>query len=222
MIEQLTTETPPSYQVREVCLALSLSPSGYYAHRHKAERPRRRQDLVLTQAIHHVFEESGGTYGSPRLVHTLGKRGVPTSKTRVRRLIKSAGLCLRQKSRTRPECPRAKRLDLWLPSLIGCAPRSTTGRALPQRHHPHPYPRRMALYDSYSRWLLASVCGQQHGSVLNAALGCAGAGAGRHISALPSQRPRQTVEERFVPRLSRKPTSQAKHESSEATATTTP
>jgi len=40
-------------------------------------------------------------YGSPRLVRALRKLGLHTSKTRVRRLMKSAGLCPVQKRRVR-------------------------------------------------------------------------------------------------------------------------
>lgn len=87
-------------------MALCLSTSGYYAHRRKEERPRRCQDRMLSQAMHQAFEESGGTYGSPRLVQALQRRGLYTSKTRVRRLMKADGLCPRQKRRTRPKTPR--------------------------------------------------------------------------------------------------------------------
>jgi transposase InsO family protein len=88
-----------AFGVQEVCTALEVSPSSFYAHRHKADRPRRREDRVLTAHLKHAFEQSGHTYGSPRLVLALRKEGVFTSKTRVRRLMKSAALCPRQKRR---------------------------------------------------------------------------------------------------------------------------
>lgn len=87
--------------MREVCVALDVSPSGFYAHRHKDEQPRRREDQLLGSALKDAFIESRGTYGSPRLVRSLRSRGLRTSKTRVRRLMKSHGLCPRQKRRTR-------------------------------------------------------------------------------------------------------------------------
>ena len=40
----LAPAQPSTYQVREVCAALGVSTSGFYAHHHKAQRPRRRQD----------------------------------------------------------------------------------------------------------------------------------------------------------------------------------
>lgn len=108
MIEQLTADPTTHFPVREVCATLSVSPSGFYAHRHKNQGARRREDQVLTQAIHHAFEESGGTYGSPRLVRALQQKwGLCTSKTRVRRLMTSSGLCPRQKRRARVRTTRS-------------------------------------------------------------------------------------------------------------------
>ena len=77
------TSAPDStFEVREVCTALGVSPSGFYAHRHKAERVRRREDQVLARALKEVFDQSRGTYGSPRLVRALRGRGLKTSKIR--------------------------------------------------------------------------------------------------------------------------------------------
>lgn len=107
MIQELTQPAASAsamgaaFEVRGVCAALGVSPSGFYAHQHKAERPRRREDSVLTQAIEQAFMESYGTYGSPRLVRALRARDLRTSKTRVRRLMKSQGVCARQKRRVR-------------------------------------------------------------------------------------------------------------------------
>ena len=93
--------------MREVCGILEVSSNGFYAHRHKDQRPRRREDQVLSQAMDRAFQESGATYGSPRLVRALQRQGLNTSKTRVRRLMKSAGLCPRQKRRVRVKTTRS-------------------------------------------------------------------------------------------------------------------
>ena len=70
------------FEVRSVCAALEVSPSGFYAHRHKEQRPRRQEDGVLAGELQHAFEQSYGTYGSPRLVRALRERGFCTSKIR--------------------------------------------------------------------------------------------------------------------------------------------
>ena len=93
--------------MREVCRALEVSPSGFYAHRDKDHRLRRRQDRVLAVELKSAFEQSFSTYGSPRLVRALRERGLFTSKTRVRRLMKSQGLCPRQKRRVKVTTTRS-------------------------------------------------------------------------------------------------------------------
>ena len=88
--------------VREACIALGVSQSGFYAHRHKAQRLRRLEDASITQEIKQVFEHTFHCYGSPRLVKALRKRGLRCGKTRIRRLMKQEGICPKQKRRFRP------------------------------------------------------------------------------------------------------------------------
>ena len=74
-MEQLQAQnTASAFAVREVCVALDVSSSGFYAHRHKDEQPRRREDQLLAGALQDAFNESRGTYGSPRLVRALRDR----------------------------------------------------------------------------------------------------------------------------------------------------
>ena len=108
--------------MREVCGALGVSSSGYYAHRHKDQRPRRREDQVLAVAIQRAFEHSQHTYGSPRLVHAMRRQGLNTSKTRVRRLMQSHGLCPRQKRRVRVKTTRSNPHLPVAPHLLLDAP----------------------------------------------------------------------------------------------------
>jgi transposase InsO family protein len=127
VIQNLTTPastltSASSFEVREACTALGVSPSGYYAHQHKPERLRRREDDALAEAMQSAFHESRHTYGSPRLVRALRGHGLRTSKTRVRRLMKSHGLCPSQKRRVRlrttqsnPHLPVAPHLLLEAP-----------------------------------------------------------------------------------------------------------
>ena len=111
-----------AYEVRQACAALGVSPSGFYAHRHKAERLRRREDGVLADAMKSAFDQSRNTYGSPRLVRALRGRGLHTSKTRVRRLMRSHGLCPRQKRRVRVRTTRSNPYLPVAPHLLREAP----------------------------------------------------------------------------------------------------
>ena len=117
MIQALTA--PASITVREACLALGVSQSGFYAHRHKTERPRRKQDAVIVQHLEEVFESTYHCYGSPRLVQSLRERGVRCGKTRIRRLMKKRGLCPRQKRRFRVQTTQSHPHLPCAPNVVG-------------------------------------------------------------------------------------------------------
>jgi len=116
------SKSPSNYGVREVCMALGVSPSGFYAHGHKSQRLRCREDGVLAEALKSAFDDSRNTYGSPRVVRQLKKRGLFTSKTRVRRLMKSQGLCPSQKRRVRVKTTRSNPHLPVAPHLLLDAP----------------------------------------------------------------------------------------------------
>jgi len=88
--------------IQLLCQTLDVSRAGYYAHRHKPERPRHQQDQKLMPLIWQAFEGSRKSYGSPRLQVALRRQGHPCGKNRVARLMRQAGLRARQKRRFRP------------------------------------------------------------------------------------------------------------------------
>ena len=91
--------------IRAACAAFGVSESGFYAHRHKAQRLRRQQDRQIVHQMKQIFEESYHCYGSPRLVKALKIRGFDCGKTRVRRLMMQEAICPKQKRRFRPRVP---------------------------------------------------------------------------------------------------------------------
>ena len=110
------------YSVREVCTALETSPSGYYAHWHKAARPRRQEDERITLVMREVYECGRGAYGSPRLVRGLRARGIRCGKARVRRLMREHGLCALQKKRFRVQTTKSSPYLPVAPNLLPEAP----------------------------------------------------------------------------------------------------
>ena len=92
-----------------MCERLEVSRSGFYAW---VARPRSRhdtQDEALGRLIEEHFEQSAGTYGSPR-IHALVKRqGEKTSRKRVARLMRERHLKA-----------RASRLYRRLPGNVAC------------------------------------------------------------------------------------------------------
>jgi putative transposase len=96
-----TSDSPKQpFAMKEVCATLGVSRSGFYAHAHKDQRVRRQQDRVIAAQLRDIFEQNLRCYGSSRLLRDLKEQGVHTSKTRVRRLMKSEGICPVQKRLT--------------------------------------------------------------------------------------------------------------------------
>jgi len=75
-----------------MCALYGVSRVGYYAWRHRGERARRRRDRSLLGTIRGRFEQSRGTYGSPRIHQALITAGERVSRRRVERLMREAGL----------------------------------------------------------------------------------------------------------------------------------
>lgn len=121
MIERLIT-ADSSITVRDACAAFAVSESGFYAHRRKAERPRRREDARIAQEMKELFDDSYHCYGSPRLQKALRRRGVRCGKTRIRRLMKQENLCPRQKRRFRPRTTRSHPHLPCAPNIAGVMP----------------------------------------------------------------------------------------------------
>ena len=71
---------------------MKVSPSGYYAWRVRGLSNKANIDEKLLGRIKRIFAESRGTYGSPRVFESLKRQGIKTSRKRVERLMRDAGL----------------------------------------------------------------------------------------------------------------------------------
>jgi putative transposase len=96
------------FRVKLMCKALEVSTSGYYAWRGRPPSEREMANRELTAKIKEVFEESGETYGSPRIYQVMRKLGLIGSKNRVARLMRLAGLKAKQTRRRRSTTKRNK------------------------------------------------------------------------------------------------------------------
>ncbi len=91
------------HAVKLLCEVWAVGPSSYY--RWKANRgqgDREREDTELSSAIRVSWDRSRQNYGSPRIEQDLRKKGICTSRKRVARLMKDAGLEGRYHRRKRP------------------------------------------------------------------------------------------------------------------------
>lgn len=82
-----------------MCRRLGVSTSGYYAWRDRAPSTREAKDERLKVLIEASFEESGKTYGSPRVLEDLLEEGERVGRNRVIRLMQAKGLRARPRKR---------------------------------------------------------------------------------------------------------------------------
>jgi len=80
------------HRVATTCRVLGVSPSGYYAWRHRPLSGRARADVTMTAQLEAIHGHSRGTYGAPRVHAELRAEGVPVGRKRVARLMRAAGL----------------------------------------------------------------------------------------------------------------------------------
>jgi putative transposase len=87
------------YDVQIMCDVLDVSRSGYYAWRTRPASPREVADAEFTKEIERVFYDSWQTYGYESIWRVLQEEGIPCGKHRVRRLMRQAGLVVKQTKR---------------------------------------------------------------------------------------------------------------------------
>lgn len=88
-----------SYSVVALCSALDVSRSGFYAWCTRAPSAHEEQDKKLGIEVAALHEQSRRTYGSPRIFRDLRAKGIRTSKKRVARVMRSAGIAAKRRRR---------------------------------------------------------------------------------------------------------------------------
>lgn len=86
-----------------LCRTFGVTRSGFYAWRQRPLSRRQREDRELLEKMRAVFEQSRGTYGSPRLQGALRTLGYRVSRRRVERLMRQEGLQARVARVYRPK-----------------------------------------------------------------------------------------------------------------------
>lgn len=92
-------EKAVEFSVVELCDALGVSTSGYYAWRRRPASTHEVEDQKLRVQIREVHERGRSVYGSPRVHRGLRKKGIRVSRKRVCRLMKQDGLMGRPRRR---------------------------------------------------------------------------------------------------------------------------
>lgn len=96
---QFIEENQETFEISLMCRVLKVSRSGFYAWRKREPSVREMANRELTQEIKVVFEESGQTYGSPRVYAELKAKDIACSRHRVARLMQQNEWQAKQKRR---------------------------------------------------------------------------------------------------------------------------
>jgi transposase InsO family protein len=92
--------------------------SGYYAWKRKVPGKRAMEDDLIKRMIGPVFGESEQTYGTRRLMASLERTGVKTSRHRIQRLMKEAGLVSKQMNRWHKQTTKVDEAHEKAPNLL--------------------------------------------------------------------------------------------------------
>lgn len=87
------------FSVLQMCHALNVSASGYYAWCARPVSAREMANQELLKKIEAAYNDSQGTYGSPRVYHELKAHGVACSLNRIARLMRLRHLRAKQTRR---------------------------------------------------------------------------------------------------------------------------
>ena len=106
------------FDVRLMCEVLEVSPAGYYASRKRAPCLRAIADERLLLNVRIAHEQSGRTYGAPRVQRELQAEGIWVSTKRVARLMRDDGLVGRAPRRRRVGTTDSKHAHPIAPNLL--------------------------------------------------------------------------------------------------------
>jgi len=87
------------FKVTELCSAMRVSTSGFYAWLKREPSVRAKKDIELRVLIRASFEQSRRTYGSPRIHEDLLEDGEHVGRNRVIRIMQEEGIKARVRKR---------------------------------------------------------------------------------------------------------------------------
>lgn len=88
-----------AFAVEKMCRSLQISKSGYYAWRTRPQSKREQANEKLDHHIRIIYEQSKGTYGSPRITEALNNQKIDCSETRVARRMRKNNIKAKTKKR---------------------------------------------------------------------------------------------------------------------------
>ena len=111
------------HPLQTLCAVLAVSPSGYYAwcQRRDPPNPRALAEHTLTGRITAICAESRHTYGRPRVPQALRQQGHRQARKPGARIMRTQGLCGRQKGRYRVQTTQSHHDQPIAPNHLAAA-----------------------------------------------------------------------------------------------------
>ncbi len=102
LIQQLREQE--SFAILELCEAMEVSRSGFYAWKKRPRCARENENQRLVEAMHEVHaHRHTKSYGSPRMTEELRELNLYASENRVARLMRREGIRAQAKRAFRPK-----------------------------------------------------------------------------------------------------------------------
>jgi transposase InsO family protein len=101
-----------------MCRVLEVAVSGYYASLKRPPSWHTLVDELLMARVRVIHDESGETYGAPRIQRELQAEGLPTSTKRVGRLMREDDLSARPRKRYRVSTTTSNHGDPIAPNRL--------------------------------------------------------------------------------------------------------
>ncbi|MEM7603174.1 MAG: IS3 family transposase [Verrucomicrobiota bacterium] len=99
-----TMREDKKFAVTELCEALGVSRSGFYAWKERPPSAREKENTELVAAIREIHSDRHTkVYGSPRMTEELRDRELCVGENRVARLMRQEGIRARSKRAFRPK-----------------------------------------------------------------------------------------------------------------------
>ncbi len=80
------------FPVERMCTLVEVPRSSFYAWVNRRPSARDIADMALLEVISEIHVASRGTYGIPRVVGQLRRRGIRVARSRVARIVRVNGL----------------------------------------------------------------------------------------------------------------------------------
>ena len=105
-------------RIESMCASVNISPSGYYDWRKRKVSKRAEANARLLEEIRTVYEQSRGTYGSPRVREELHARGYRCGEHRVAQLMRTHGIRAKMKRHFRVRTTQRRETDPVAANLV--------------------------------------------------------------------------------------------------------